>query len=93
MSKVDEGTRIQFQVSAGLASRTVPITVDLPQNGSDTVQVEIYVGDESTPQYSELVHTSDGTVNTTISGTGKKMVKVYFDGVLDQGQSYERSFE
>ena len=51
------------------------------------------MGDESTPQYSELVHTSDGTVNTTISGTGKKMVKVYFDGVLDQGQSYERSFE
>ena len=93
LSKVDEGTRIQFQVSAGLASRTVPITVDLPQNGSDTVQVEIYVGAESTPQYSELVHTSDGTVNTTISGTGKKMVKVYFDGVLDQGQSYERSFE
>ena len=93
LSKVDEGTRIQFQVSAGLANRTVPITVDLPQNGSDTVQVEIYVGDESTPQYSELVHTSDGTVNTTISGTGKKMVKVYFDGVLDQGQSYERSFE
>ena len=85
-------TRIQFQVSAGLASRTVPITVDLPQNGSDTVQVEIYVGDESTPQYSELVHTSDGTVNTTITGTGRKMVKVYFDGVLDQKQSYERSF-
>ena len=93
LSKVDEGTRIQFQVSAGLANRTVSITVDLPQNGSDTVQVEIYVGDESTPQYSELVHTSDGTVNTTISGTGKKMVKVYFDGVLDQSQSYERSFE
>ena len=60
---------------------------------SSTLDKEIYVGDESTPQYSELVHTSDGTVNTTISGTGKKMVKVYFDGVLDQGQSYERSFE
>ena len=92
LSKVDEGTRIKFQVSAGLASSALPITVDLPQNGSDTVQVEIYVGDESTPQYSELVHTSDGTVNTTITGTGRKMVKVYFDGVLDQGQSYERSF-
>ena len=92
LSKVDEGTRIKFQVSAGLASSSMLITVDLPQNGSDTVQVEIYVGDESTPQYSELVHTSDGTVNTTITGTGRKMVKVYFDGVLDQGQSYERSF-
>ena len=92
LSKVDEGTRIQFQVSAGLASSSLLITVDLPQNGSDTVQVEIYVGNESTPQYSELVHTSDGTVNTTITGTGRKMVKVYFDGVLDQGQSYERSF-
>ena len=91
-TEVDEGSAIQFRVSAGLANSTVPITVDLPQNGSDTVQVEIYVGDESTPQYSELVHTSDGTVNTTISSTGKKMVKVYFDGVLDQDQSYERSF-
>ena len=92
LSKVDEGTRIKFQVSAGLASSSMLITVDLPQNGSDTVQVEIYVGDEVTPQYSELVHTSDGTVSTTITGTGRKMVKVYFDGVLDQGQSYERSF-
>ena len=91
-TEVDEGSAIQFRVSAGLANSTVPITVDLPQNGSDTVQVEIYVGDEPTPQYSELVHTSDGTVNTTISSTGKKMVKVYFDGVLDQDQSYERSF-
>ena len=88
-TEVDEGSAIQFRVSAGLANSTVPITVDLPQNGSDTVQVEIYVGDEPTPQYSELVHTSDGTVNTTISSTGKKMVKVYFDGVLDQDQSYE----
>ena len=91
-TEVDEGSAIQFRVSAGLANSTVPITVNLPQNGSDTVQVEIYVGDEPTPQYSELVHTSDGTVNTTISSTGKKMVKVYFDGVLDQDQSYERSF-
>ena len=89
---VPEWTTIKFRVSAGLASSALPITVDIPQNGKDIVKVEIYVGDESTPQYSELVHTSDGTVNTTISSTGKKMVKVYFDGVLDQDQSYERSF-
>ena len=89
---VPEWTTIKFRVSAGLASSALPITVDIPQNGKDIVKVEIYVGDEPTPQYSELVHTSDGTVNTTISSTGKKMVKVYFDGVLDQDQSYERSF-
>lgn len=44
------------------------------------------------PQYNETVRASDGTVSTTLSGTGKKMVKVYFDGVLDQKQSYERTF-
>ena len=91
-SQVEEWSTIKFRVSAGLASSALPITVDLPQSGSDTVQVEIYVGDEPTPQYSELVHTADGTVNTTLLGTGRKMVKVYFDGVLDQTQSYERTF-
>ena len=35
---------------------------------------------------------SSGAVSTTLYGTGRKMVKVYFDGVLDQKQSYERSF-
>ena len=92
LEKVDEGTRIRFQVSAGLASSSLPITVDLPQNGNEVVKVEIYVGDEPNPQYSETVHTADGAVNATISGTGRKMVKVYFDDVLDQSQSYERSF-
>ncbi len=92
LDKVDEGTRIRFQVSAGLASSSLPITVDLPQNGNEVVKVEIYVGDEPNPQYSETVHTADGAVNATISGTGRKMVKVYFDDVLDQSQSYERSF-
>ena len=89
---VPEWTTIKFRVSAGLASSALPITVDIPQNGKDIVKVEIYVGDEPNPQYSETVYESDGAVSTTLYGTGRKMVKVYFDGVLDQKQSYERSF-
>ena len=89
---VPEWTTIKFRVSAGLASSALPITVDIPQNGKDTVKVEIYVGDEPNPQYSETVYEADGAVSTTLYGTGRKMVKVYFDGVLDQKQSYERSF-
>ena len=91
-SKVDEWTTIKFQVSAGLANSSLPITLELPQDGGDVVEVKIYVGDEPNPQYNETVRASDGTVSTTLSGTGKKMVKVYFDGVLDQKQSYERTF-
>ena len=89
---VPEWTTIKFRVSAGLASSALPITVDIPQNGKDIVKVEIYVGDEPNPQYSETVYEVDGAVSTTLYGTGRKMVKVYFDGVLDQKQSYERSF-
>ena len=89
---VPEWTTIKFRVSAGLASSALPITVDIPQNGKDIVKVEIYVGDEPHPQYSETVYEADGAVSTTLYGTGRKMVKVYFDGVLDQKQSYERSF-
>ena len=89
---VPEWTTIKFRVSAGLASSALPITVDIPQNGKDIVKVEIYVGDEPNPQYSETVYEADGAVSTTLYGTGWKMVKVYFDGVLDQKQSYERSF-
>lgn len=91
-SKVDEWTTIKFQISAGLANSSLPITLELPQDGGDVVEVKIYVGDEPNPQYNETVRASDGTVSTTLSGTGKKMVKVYFDGVLDQKQSYERTF-
>ncbi len=89
---VPEGTVIKFRVSAGLASSALPITVELPQNGNDIVKVDIYVGDEPNPQYSETVYTADGAANATLHGTGRKMVKVYFDGVLDQSQSYERTF-
>ena len=89
---VPEWTTIKFRVSAGLASSALPITVDIPQNGKDIVKVEIYVGDEPNPQYSETVYEADGAVSPTLYGTGRKMVKVYFDGVLDQKQSYERSF-
>ena len=71
---VPEWTTIKFRVSAGLASSALPITVDIPQNGKDIVKVEIYVGDEPNPQYSETVYEADGAVSTTLYGTGRKMV-------------------
>ena len=80
-SKVDEWTTIKFQVSAGLANSSLPITLELPQDGGDVVEVKIYVGDEPNPQYNETVRASDGTVSTTLSGTGKKMVKRYLSSM------------
>ena len=68
---VPEWTTIKFRVSAGLASSALPITVDIPQNGKDIVKVEIYVGDEPNPQYSETVYEADGAVSTTLYGTGR----------------------
>ena len=53
-SKVDEWTTIKFQVSAGLANSSLPITLELPQDGGDVVEVKIYVGDEPNPQYNEV---------------------------------------
>lgn len=89
---VDEWSTIKFRVSAGLASSPMSITLDLPQDQGEVLKVDIFVGDEPTPQYSENVRASDGIVRTTLYGTGRKMVKIYFNDVLDQGQSYERVF-
>ncbi|MDD3346320.1 Stk1 family PASTA domain-containing Ser/Thr kinase [Oscillibacter sp.] len=88
-----EGDTIKFQVSSGLSNVSVTEFYDLPQDERSVVHVQVYVGDETQPQYDETVRCSDGQVKVTLSGTGSKNVKVYFDGVLDQGQSHTLQFE
>ena len=90
---VEEWTTIKFQVSAGLASVSETKYYDLPQDERTTVRVQVYVGDETDPQYDETVKCSDGQVVVSLSGSGSKKVRVYFDGVLDQGQSGYVQFE
>ena len=44
-------------------------------------------------QFDERVSTADGTVHIrALTASGTQMVKVYFDGVLDQEQSHEVQF-
>ena len=105
-AEVDAWSTIQFKVSSGPAPEEEPEeeeeevkvytkqeTVNLPQDGRDVVRVEVYVGDEDAPQYSEPLHCSDGVAYVTLKGSGSQKIKVYFDGVLDQGQSRTVNFE
>ena len=89
-----EWDTIKFQVSKGITVMEVGITITLPQDDRTTVLVEVYVGDEENPQFSERVSTADGTVytNPPLKGSGTQTVKVYFDGVLDQSQIQEVQF-
>ena len=89
---VPEWTTIKFRVSAGLASSALPITVDIPRTERTLSRWRSMWVTSRIPSTARLSHEADGAVSTTSYGTGRKMVKVYFDGVLDQKQSYERSF-
>ena len=90
---VKEGDVIKLQVSSGLSLISKTIYYDLPQTSSGVVEVKVYVGDEETPQYNEYVKCSDEQVEVQLTGVGRKNVRVYFDGVLDQAQSGYVSFE
>ena len=91
---VTEWDTIKFQVSGGITVKEVGITITLPQDDRTTVQVDVYVGDEADPQYSERVSCADGTVftNPPLKGSGTQTVKIYFDGVLDQSQIQDVQF-
>jgi len=92
-SIVKEGTGIEFKVSSGLASVHRSFTVELPQeDGRAVVLLEVYVGEESKPQYAENLSCSDGTAKVPVVGSGNQYIKIYFDGVLDQNQSFYLQF-
>ena len=91
LTEVPEGSTIQFQVSSGLPPK---ISEDylLPQDGRETVFVEVYVGLEVVPQFAQSVKCSDQHVTVTLDGTGTQMISIYFAGKLDEFQSHYLDF-
>ena len=88
-----EGDTIKFQVSSGLASVTIVQFYDLPQDGRESIHVQVYVGSEDTPQYDDTVDASEGHVKVLLTGSGTQDVRIYFDDILDQGQGGPTVFE
>ena len=89
---VKEWDTIQFKVSSGLAAVTITEDIPLPQDGRETVLVEVFVGDEEKPQYKETLNCSDEYAIVTLSGSGTQKIRVYFDGTLAQDLTHTRTF-
>ena len=85
-TEAKEGDTIRFQVSSGLALSTVQLEIPLPQD-RETVKVDVYVGEDSAPQYSERLSCADEFAYVSLTGTGTQYVKVYFDDLLNQSES------
>lgn len=82
---VKEWDTIQFKVSSGLSASIIEERIPLPQDGRESVHVEVYVGNEKTPQYSENLSCADEYAEKVqLTGTGTQQMKVYFDGLLAQ---------
>nr|WP_325182503.1 Stk1 family PASTA domain-containing Ser/Thr kinase [uncultured Oscillibacter sp.] len=93
---VTEWDTIKFRISKGITIKERSIDIQIPQfTDRTTVLVEVYVGDEESPQFHERVAVSDGTVTTNppLKGTGTQIVKICFDGVLDQSMTQELQFD
>ena len=93
---VTEWDTIKFKISKGITIKERSIDILIPQfTDRTTVLVEVYVGDEVDPQFRERVAVSDGTVTTNppLKGTGTQIVKICFDGVLDQSMTQELQFD
>ena len=66
----------------------------LPQDYRDTVRLEIYVGDETTPQVNMPVDCTDKEYTTvSLTGMGEQFIKIYFDGKLDEDQCHYMQFD
>ncbi len=91
---VNEWDTIKFKVSKGITIVERDLTLPLPQDDRTTVQVDVYVGDEKNPQYSERIRCADGYVHVrNLRGSGTQTIKVYFDNTLAQELTQELSFE
>ena len=71
----------------------VTITVTLPQDGRETVNVRIQVGSEENFVYDKDVQTNLQTIKAMIPGSGKQQVTVYIDGVVDAASSQTVDFD
>ena len=95
-TSVNEWDTIKFKISKGITIKERSIDIPIPQfTDRTTVLVEVYVGDEESPQFWSRVAVSDGTVTTNppLKGTGTQIVRVCFDGVLDQSLTQELQFD
>ena len=90
---VKEWDNIKFKVSSGLAAASKKVGIRLPQDGRETVQLTVLVGDETEPQFNDPVSCADMTASVTLTGMGTQLVKVYFDGVLDQNETHYLQFD
>jgi len=89
---VKEGDIVKFQISTGLSQPSKEFAVMLPQDGRDEVLVEVYVGEETVPQYSEPHTTMEPSVRVRLTGTDTQLVKVFIDGVQDEYQTHYLQF-
>jgi serine/threonine-protein kinase len=89
---VKEGDTIKFQVSSGVVKVTMQQSYELPQDEREIVEVKVYVGDETSPQYSETVRCDldDGILPVSLTGYGTQHIRVYYDGTLVE--SYDLQF-
>ena len=69
------------------------ITVVLPQDGRETVNVRIQVGSEENFVYDKDVQTNLQTIRPSIPGSGVQQVTVYIDGVVDTASSQTVDFD
>lgn len=90
---VKELDSVKFRVSTGSVNPTAELAVELPSDGRDEVLVEIYVGDDASPQYSEPHTTMEPYIHVRLTGHGTQLVKVFFDGVQDEGQTHYLPFD
>ena len=97
-TEVEEGTSIVLQVSLGPAqtqpdpeptTHTKTISVTLPTDERESVAVRITVDGKEV--YSQEVNTDQGTVYTSVRGSGTAEVCVYFDGEL--ADQYSLNFD
>ena len=79
-------------VEENRSTNTRELTVMLPQDHRDTVRLEIYVGNETTPQVNMPVECIQETVVVSLTGTETQFVKVYFDSRLEEEQSHHMQF-
>ncbi len=91
-STAKEGDGISFKVSSGLSTVRREFTVNLPQDDRDTVELTVYVGNETVPQFSANLKCSDEIAAVTVTGSGNQFIKVCFDGIMDQDQSHYLQF-
>ena len=91
-STAKEGDGISFKVSSGLSTVRKEFTVKLPQDDRITVNLTVYVGNETEPQFSATLNCSDEVAAVSVTGSGNQFIKVCFDGIMDQEQSHYLPF-